>query len=534
MFKHILLVLATIIGATGVNGQWPGVVLKPISVTGLPGLQSYVYGTHDGKWVIIGGRTDGLHRRQPSVSFADAGNNKFVYVVDPATGTSWSASLTSLPVSIQEQLSTTNMEFHQRDTILYCIGGYGYSATAGDHITHDKLTAINVPCLIEAVVSGGPIAGCFRQISDPAFAVTGGHLDRIYDVFYLVGGNKFTGRYNPMGGASYTQEYTNQVRKLMIHDDGTTLSVTQLPSYTDATNLHRRDYNLVAQIMPDGKEGLTMFSGVFQPTADLPFLSCVNIDSAGYVVNPSFSQYYNHYHCANLVGYSVTGNEMHSMFFGGIARYYDSAGVLVQDDNVPFVKTIARVVRDGAGAMTEYKLPVEMPGYLGASAELIPAPGVPRYENGVIKLDDLTSDTTLVGYVVGGINSSAANIFFVNTGTESVASTAVYEVYLVKSGTSGIDRKNEQSKDGLDLAVYPNPGDGAITVMYNLRKGGDVTIAIADVTGRELWRKSVAGMEAGVHKVRLSISDQANGGTYFLTVTSGGQKSVQKLVLESH
>lgn len=533
MLRHLLLALAMIIAATGANGQWPGVVLKPITVTGLPGLQSYVYGTHDGKWVIIGGRTDGLHRRQPSMSFADAGNNKFIYVVDPASGTSWSASLTSLPVSIQEQLSTTNMEFHQRDTILYCMGGYGYSATAGDHITHDKLTAVDVPRLIGAVMSGGPIAGCFRQISDPLFAVTGGHLDRIYDVFYLVGGNKFTGRYNPMGGASYTQEYTNQVRKMVISDDGTTISVSHLPSYTDATNLHRRDYNLVPQVMPDGKEGLTLFSGVFQLTADLPFLSCVNIDSTGYAVNPTFSQYYNHYHCANLAGYSVAGNEMHSLFFGGIARYYDSAGVLVQDDNVPFVKTIARVVRDGAGIMTEYKLPVEMPGFLGASAELIPAPGVPRYDNIVIKLDDLTSDSTLVGYIVGGINSSAANIFFVNTGAESIASSTVYEVYLVKSGASGIDLRNDESNDGLALLVYPNPGSGNVMVTFDLSQVTDVTFSLADAAGRELWRKTLDRVTAGKHTVSLSASDLTNSGTYFLTVTAGGQKSVQKLILHN-
>ena len=46
-------------------------------------------------------------------------------------------------------------------------------------------------------------------------------------------------------------------------------------------------------------------------------------------------------------------------FFGGIAQYYDSLGILVQDNNVPFVKTIARVTRDASGTMAEYKLPIE-------------------------------------------------------------------------------------------------------------------------------------------------------------------------------
>jgi hypothetical protein len=31
---------------------------------GLGGLQSFAYGHHDGKWLIIGGRKDGLRRRQ--------------------------------------------------------------------------------------------------------------------------------------------------------------------------------------------------------------------------------------------------------------------------------------------------------------------------------------------------------------------------------------------------------------------------------------------------------------------------------------
>lgn len=91
------------------------------------------------------------------------------------------------------------------------------------------------------------------------------------NTFYLVGGNRFDGNYNPMGNATYTQAYTNSIRKFNIFNDGTTLSVTHLPTITDATNLHRRDYNAVPQILPDGTEGITAFSGVFQTTIDLLF-----------------------------------------------------------------------------------------------------------------------------------------------------------------------------------------------------------------------------------------------------------------------
>ncbi len=42
-----------------------GIALESIDVPGVGGLQSYALGQHEGKWLVIGGRLDGLHRRQP-------------------------------------------------------------------------------------------------------------------------------------------------------------------------------------------------------------------------------------------------------------------------------------------------------------------------------------------------------------------------------------------------------------------------------------------------------------------------------------
>jgi hypothetical protein len=53
------------------------------SITGMPGLQSFVRGIYLGKWILIGGRTDGLHRRQPFASFDPVDNNTTIYQVDP-------------------------------------------------------------------------------------------------------------------------------------------------------------------------------------------------------------------------------------------------------------------------------------------------------------------------------------------------------------------------------------------------------------------------------------------------------------------
>ncbi|MCU0345612.1 MAG: T9SS type A sorting domain-containing protein [Saprospiraceae bacterium] len=505
--------------------------LEPVNIPNVGGIQSYAFAQHEGKWLIIGGRLDGLHRRQPWATFDVAGHNTSLIVIDPVAQQKWTAPLASLPVPLQEQLSSTNMEFAQDGDHLYLVGGYGYSATAGDHVTYDKLTAVDVPGVVEAIIAGAPIAGFFRQKTDAQFAVTGGHLNKVYDTFYLTGGQRFDGRYNPMNGPSFTQTYTDAIRKFKLLDDGTTLTVAHLPAIVDADNLHRRDYNVAPQIMPNGQEGLTAFSGVFQKTVDLPYLNCVNVDSSGYSVNNDFSQYYNHYHCAFLPLYSASQNEMHTVFFGGIAQFYDSLGVLVQDNNVPFVRTIARVTRDADGLMTEYKLPVEMPDLLGASSEFIPNEGLPMFPNGVLKLDELPDGTSFVGYIYGGIASSAPNVFWINTGTESTASSQVYKVSVVKSGTSATHQVNAQSRSSLHMQVFPNPNNGEFSVKFNLKEIVPVQWTLTEANGAVLEKGTLTDLELGENIYRSSSTKLKAGNAYFVSLKTPDETASLKVIV---
>jgi hypothetical protein len=511
------------------------IYIEPMNISGLGGLQAYAFGQHNGKWLVVGGRLDGLHRRQPFAAFDLAGHNNQLIVVDPVAQQKWSAPLSSLPISLQEQLSSTNMEFFQEGDYLYLLGGYGYSNTSADHITYPNLSAIKVPDVINAVINGSSFTSYFRQITDTMFAVTGGYLNKINNTFYLTGGQKFIGRYNPMGpthGPGFIQEYTNASRKFTISDNGVTLSVTHLPAIVDATNLHRRDYNVVPQIMTTGQEGLTAFSGVFQTGADLPFLNCVNIDSTGHSVNNAFSQYYNHYHCAHIPLYSASNNEMHTIFFGGIAQYYDSLGVLVQDNNVPFVKTIARVTRYANGSMAEYKLPIEMPALLGAGSEFIPKTDIPRFNNEVLKLDDFTTDSTFVGYIYGGISSTAANIFFTNTGTQSSASSQIFKVYVIKNSTTDIHDLNKQSIGTLKVQVFPNPNDGNFVVKFNLSKIAETKISIHSVDGKKIEERVLTHLVLGENTFQRKIKNLDLGGTYILTIETPYEKATQKIIIE--
>jgi len=538
MINKITVTLGLILFSVAIFAQSApfNIALEPVSIAGLGGLQSFAYAQHNGKWLLVAGRLDGLHRRQPWAAFDVAGHNNELIVVDPVSLQKWSSPLTSLPIAIQEQLSSTNMNFYQEGDYLYFIGGYGYSATENDHTTFPNLTAIKVSDVINAIITNTSVTPFFRQITDPKFQVTGGKLQKIYDTYYLLGGQKFIGRYNPMGpghGPGFVQEYTNAIRPFTIFDNGSTLIVNHLSSSVDSANLHRRDYNAEPQILPTGEEGITMFSGVFQTIVDLPFLNSVTVDSSTYTVNNTFQQYYNHYHCAALPLYSENANEMHTVFFGGIAQFYDSAGVLVQDNNIPFIKTIARVTRNGSGNMAEYKLPIEMPALLGTGSEFIPNKNIPHFNNDVFKLDQITADSTLVGYIFGGISSTAANIFFVNSGTQSSATSQIFKVYLTNNNPLAVHNLNEQSNGTLNLTVYPNPNDGNFIINYNLLENKDVKLTFSDLNGKIVDTKVLTKQTIGKNTFTCKMENLNKIGIYFITIESSYEKATQKIIIDN-
>lgn len=525
-----VLLVAQTVGATSQIAPFQ-IALKPINIDGLTAVQSFAVGKHNDMWLIIGGRLDGLHPRQPNTSFSAADRNGQIQVVDRSNSKVFNASLQSLSARLREQLSSTNMEFYQVGDFLYVIGGYGYSETDADHITFPYLTVIDVPRVVAAVIAGTPMQQYFTQVHDETFAVTGGYLNEIDDTLYLTGGQKFTGRYNPMGHATYTQKYTDSYFKFSVIVEGGKVVVQHHSTTTDTALLHRRDYNVVPQIMEDGSNGLTAFSGVFQRQVDIPFLNAVNITAKGHAEINDFSQYYNHYHCAHLPLYSSGANEMHTVFFGGIAQYYDSVGILVQDNRVPFVKTIARVTRDRNGQMAEYKLPIEMPSLIGAGSEFISLTTTPSFSNGVIRLDDLPADTTLVGHIYGGILSSQPNVFTSNNAALSEAAAQVFEVYVVKSPQVGVHSLNRNSINNLHLQIYPNPNNGDATIAFTSSDAANVTLTVHNSLGMNLEQLELTDVVVGRNVYFISLSSMNVPGAYFIKLTSGLNTATHKIIV---
>jgi len=418
-------------------------------------------------------------------------------------------------------LIATVQKSEQVGNKLITTGGYGYSATAGDHITYPDLTTIDVDEFVEAVIDNQSLTDYVRQIEDTLMAVTGGQMGYKDGVFYLAGGQEFVGRYNPMGpnnGPGFYQQYTDAVRKFEVDFTGLVPVVTHLAPYTDVDVLHRRDYNMSPQISVNGDYGFTIFSGVFKQPDDTPFFDLVNVTESGYSVVPTFTQLLSQYHSAKIPMFDSVNNTMHTIFFGGMAQYYyDDSGTLINDDKVPFVKTISRVSRLNDGSYEEVKLNIEMPTLVGAGAEFIPVDDF--FSEEILNFNGLPEDSkTLVGYIYGGISSSLPNIFFDNDGTQSFASNTIFKVY-IDNTVLGLD---ELKSNGLfDLRLAPNPiQDGQLKVQFVNRNSAKVTMELFDAAGHQLGVLFNGALGKGQFEQGFDL-DYLASGSYLVKISDG-------------
>lgn len=497
--------------------------LDTLSVPGLPGLHSFAVGTHEGKWLLIGGRRDGMHLKFNA--FGTAGANQHIFVVEPLSGQLWQRPLAELPDTLREQLHSTNMEFVQQGETLLFIGGYGRSEVAQNHVTYPYLTLIDVPGLMEAVMDGGALLPHFQQVRDTFFAVTGAQLLALADTFYLVGGHFFEGVYSANSGPNLTQVYTDAIRKFTLGEIDGTPAVTHQSTVVDELNLHRRDYNLAPQILQNGEPGLVAFSGVFQPgLALLPFQNLVEISPSGHHPVDAFTQYLANYHCAKAPLYAQGANEMHTLFFGGMSQYWlDAADSLIKDNRVPFVRTVSRVSRRADGQYEEVAFDAELPFFTGTSAEFIFAEGIPLLPNGVVDYDALPDGENLLGYIVGGIVTpeTQRNPFVTNNLGITSASPRMIAVYLLKNTSGAGEGTLLPGRFDPAMRITPNPATDHWKLGLNLPRPARLFCTLQDARGRILRQMDWGQRVAGPQEFELP-ANSLPAGAYWLTLNADG------------
>jgi hypothetical protein len=487
----------------------------------MPRLHSFAFAKHEGKWLLLGGRQDGLHPKFGGFNTNSA--NQHIWVVDPQTAQVWGRSIAELPDTLQEQLRSANMEFCRDGERLLFAGGYGYSDLAQDHRTYPYLTIIDVPGLMQSAMEDGPLLPHFHQIRDTFFAVTGGQMQRLADTFYLVGGHLFDGIYSANSN-NPTQRYTQAIRKFTLDDSTGSPKVAHRSEIADELNLHRRDYNLSPHVFEDGSLGLMAFSGVFQPGLALkPFLNIVAIGHQGHRSVNGFSQFLANYHCARVPVYAAADNEMHTLFFGGMSEYWPAAdGNLLSDSRLPFVKTASRVSRLEDGTYEEVAFDNELPYYTGTGAEFILAEGLPILHDEIVDWDQLEDGRHLLGYIVGGIVTpgSQRNPFTANATALTSANAQVLRVFLEKGAVAGRRSHTLEGRYDLQAKAFPNPAADELRLSANLPRAGRLLGTLQNAQGRIVQQWDWAAAH-GLQTFGLSIAAHPPG-IYWLTLRLDG------------
>ncbi len=416
------------------TGQVPFQVrLTPVTIPNAPALQSAVSAQWDGKWLFLGGRTNGLHGFGPGQNFPQEYQNTAIIVINPRNGRVWSRpwSDSKLSQPVIDALTSANQEELQQGKRLYMVGGYGVDSATQVLTTFDTLSAINVPGLIRSVVHGGNIAAQVRQVQDPRLQVTGGQMDALGGRDYLVMGQSFVGDYSPSPSGSFVQNYTDQISSFRIVDNRRTLGLSAYRTITDPINFHRRDFMMSPVILPNGQAALEAYGGVFSPEESV-FRQPITIYRNGSTSVSSYQQYFSQHTSPQIPIYDARTRSMHTIFLGGISlyNYFPTTGQIQEDPGIPFINTITDLMQGSTGSDREYVMPVQLPGLMGAESHYMAAAGVPHFPNGVVKLKAIRRPTTL-GYMYGGILAQQANF------GNSTATGAVLRVTLVPQPVGG-------------------------------------------------------------------------------------------------
>ena len=588
-------------------------MIQRVDMPALPSLHSFAAAQYQGKWYLFGGRRDGLHRRQPFRAFDSAHANRYIWCVDPESQTVDSLPIQNLNPSIQSQLASTNMLFHQEENFLFLVGGYGLPCRQDKalftppskytdpeaHRTFPCLTKVDLAKLSSEFAKQSelnsrkdqikqkpfPLAtlsSAFEQWTDPQFALTGGAMFYQVDYFphrmptgrfYLVGGHRFDGLYNPMGpqnGPGFEQEYHHGVRRFqLVHQAVTSRKKRQSckkstptkefvvwhSSLTDS-QFRRRDVNVMQSLhhvdaandspFPHLRQDLMVFSGVFQERANIPYTNLLEINADSNTIKPvpQFNQLLNQYHSAHTSFYSYKVDAQFFLFFGGIAQYYfNDSGLLTQDPDVPVVSTVSVIERTAANEYSEYALPIQLPKGVGAGTEFIPANMVPRMEGTeVIDLESLQGDSQLLGHLVGGFSTTAPNVFFDNDANESKAEAHAYAVYWKRNNEFRDPARKlslkeaqwvEQGNNGrIHFQAFTNTENGKVYFIIQMAEEGPCTLTLRDESSKLLLRHEFpGGLPKGESVFALPLYDANQTKTYQVEFEAGGVFLKEQLII---
>lgn len=420
--------------------------------TFVAGLQSFCHASYDGKIVFIAGKTTGLHGiHDGDDTFPALEFNRIVYVIDMDKGTIKYRSLADPSANLSNEqiqtLSPTVAGFFQTDDTLFIYGGYGTKGTIIQYETKKTITSIRLSKLIEWVEGDfSDLSTSFKNLTDPFIQITGAEtiVSTKHRPIQISLGQNFEGRYTTLVEGKYTE----QIRNFYItNSKGKNILLKETPENKQSA-YRRRDLNTIPIISKKDNrlsmEGIAL-SGIFTTSGGawtVPIF--INEDGSSFMPDPNdpstFKQGMNVYTCANFGMYSKEREEMFILLFGGISFLYYEEGEWKQDFLLPFDGRVSTITIDKNKKMDQYLMNGQFPNitypnlttpsFFGCNAAFIPVEKN-LFPNNILSFDTLKQgEKTLIGYIFGGIQSSARNTGGAPGTTQ--ASPYIFNVFVTK------------------------------------------------------------------------------------------------------
>jgi hypothetical protein len=406
--------------------------VEPLSISDpVPSLHSFAWARQGNEVLLIGGRLDGFHGlSERDTVFRSSKANNSIWVIDFDD-----FSYYELPFNPDDpsmlHFSSSNMSFCQDGDTLFFAGGYGRQNVTDyqSNYTFDQITSVQVSEMINQVklgASGNPSSAVLGTARSPFVQVSGGEMERMAGIFYLMFGQNYKGTYQ----TGLTGTYTSAVRRFRFADG----SISDTLSLVNAS-LKRRDLNVEVVNQANGNF-FAGYGGVFTSN-DGGFVNPVKIfpnDGDVFIVDDTTTQITNQYDCARISVYDQASDVNTHVFLGGIGKYqYDVSTRSWEDgDNgakLPFVKTITQMVWQNGIVQQHIQLPpgqAELPELIGTNA-LFLADQAFVLEGNTIDMGKLSNASQPIGWFYGGIQSQKPTSSMIYP-TE--ANRTIYQVFL--------------------------------------------------------------------------------------------------------
>jgi hypothetical protein len=495
-----------------------------IIIKNWPNIHSFAYATYDNYVLMLGGRKDGLHAKESGFEYENS--SPVIYLWNTSNDSIINYSADSLNALLTDFLSAANSNFTEDKESLYIMGGYGQSKN-GEYKTHPLFVKIDLKACIERILLKQNIAPAFKYIVADHFAVAGAQMRIMDSLFYLVGGHNFFGKYSSEDH-SLIQKYTDALRIFKITETADSLKYELVKEIINDFNFHRRDFNVNPIIDKDGKIKLMSFAGVFQYNINRPFLNTTLIHDQDFEEILDFEHKFASYSCARVGMFDATENEMHEIFFGGMAEYYlDSTNNIGKDEYVPFVKSVSCVTRKSDGSFVENLHTEQLPGYFGTNSELLINPELKLVYQDIVDLNSFKNDTTFIGIIFGGIYNPTKyrNPWKVDSAHLTISNPYLLKVHYIKVKTS-TTKYIQNQKPEADVLLIPNPAKDKLQLIFPK----EIVIKTLQITIRNIEGRVIKSFSVNAiinNELMLSTADLLPQ-NYTVEVLINGEHLVKK------